>query len=69
MSRGFASDLEDGYRETSRKKAFPPSGIDNVYITAITTVMTTGNKYVDDVLKTAGCCPGLELGSFPSIVD
>lgn len=62
----FTKALFAGFEATNRNKYWP-AGIKNVFISAITTVVSTGASHIAEEYRTSGCWLGLELGGFPNL--
>ena len=65
-SEEFITALFAAFEATNHNKNWP-SSIQDVYITAITTVVMPERIDVDTQYRTAGCWIGIELGGFPTI--
>lgn len=65
-SREFTTALFAGFEATNHNKNWP-SSIQDVYITAITTVVIPEKVDIDPQYKKSGCWLGIELGGFPTI--
>lgn len=65
-SREFTTALFAGFDATNHNKNWP-SSIQDVYISAITTVIMPEKTDIDPQYKKSGCWLGIELGGFPTI--
>lgn len=66
MSRGFTEALFAGFEETNHTRNWPAC-IEDAYISAVVTVIDTGDPEICDCYRKAGCWLGVELSGFPRI--
>ncbi len=65
-SASFTKHLFEAFEETNKNRNWP-SSINEVFITAVTTIVSPNSTTADVQYATAGCWLGIELGGFPNI--